>query len=132
MKVRLYGLIAALGLCCMATGCGGGSGPSASSAVEGVVILNGQEFTEEANINFVSPSTGNAAIAFIGPDGRFYVTGGMVPGEYKVIITPPTPTPENPAPKESNVPEKYRSPETSDLTSRIIGGRNDLKLEMKS
>jgi hypothetical protein len=68
----------------------------------------------------------------VGPDGTFVVKSGMVPGEYKVTVTPATPTPERPDPKDSKVPEKYRSSETSGLTSKITSGKNELKLDLKS
>jgi len=114
------------------SGCGSESKPTASSSVEGVVTLNGADLIEGGTVNFTSPATGNAAIAMVGPDGKFVVVGGMVPGEYKVTVTPLAPTPEHPAPKESSVPDKYRSPVTSDLTSKITSGKNELKFELKS
>jgi hypothetical protein len=118
-------------ICVMATiGCGDSSRPTAPSTVRGVVTLDGQVLPEGV-VNFSSSSTGDAAIAMVA-DGKFVVTGGMVPGTYKVSVTPPTPTPENPAPPVSKVPEKYRTPETTDLTSKITGGTNEVKLDLKS
>ncbi len=118
-------------LCLLATiGCGDSSRPTAPSTVRGVVTLDGQALPEGV-VNFVSSSTGDAAIAKVA-DGKFVVTGGMVPGTYKVSVTPPTPTPENPMPAVSKVPEKYRAPETTDLSSTIKGGTNEVKLDLKS
>lgn len=132
--IRLHAAIPILALfmSCGLAGCGGvSSKPTTSSTVEGIVTLDGEALTE-GTVNFASPSTGNAAIAAVGAGGKFVVIGGMVPGEYKVTITPPSPTPENPAPKESKVPEKYRSQGTSELSSKITSGRNELKFELKS
>jgi hypothetical protein len=56
----------------------------------------------------------------------------MVPGTYKVSVTPPTPTPDNPTPPDSKIPEKYRAVGTTDLSSKITGGTNEVKLELKS
>ena len=131
MVKRLVILTAVFGIWAV-SGCGNEAKPTTSSSVEGVVTLNGTELVEGGTVNFTSPSTGNAAIALVGPDGKFVVIGGMVPGEYKVTVTPLTPTPEHPTPKDSSVPGKYRSPVTSDLTSKITSGKNDLKFELKS
>lgn len=118
-------------LCMLATiGCGDSSRPTAPSTVRGVVTLDGQALPEGV-VNFSSSATGDAAIAKV-TDGKFVVTGGMVPGTYKVSVTPPTPTPDNPTPPVSKVPEKYRAPETTDLTSKITGGTNEVKLDLKS
>jgi len=129
---RLAVLTSVLGFLGAVSGCAGDARPTTSSIVQGIVTLNGEELTEGGNVNFASPSTGNAAIAMVGPDGTFVVTGGMIPGEYKVTVTPPTPTPDHPDPIESKVPEKYRNRETSDLTSKITSGKNELKLNLKS
>ena len=132
MVSRLTILAAVLGFCWVSAGCGGGgTGPATPSMVQGIVTLDGQALTA-GTVNFASHLTGNSAIATVGADGKFTVPGGMVPGEYKIIVTPRTPTPENPTPPESKIPEKYRRPDTSDLTSRITSGRNDVKLELKS
>jgi len=127
---RLLVLSALVGTSLVAAGCGGGSRPYTSSSVYGMVTLDGQALPE-GTINFASTLTGNAAIATVS-DGKFVVTGGMVPGDYKIVVTPPNPTPDNPMPKESKIPEKYRNPETTDLTGKINGGRNEVKLELKS
>jgi hypothetical protein len=111
-------------------GCGKSDQSKAVSVAKGVVTLNGVALTE-GTVNFNSPSTGNGAIAQLGPEGKFTIAGGIVPGEYKVTITPPTPTPENPTPKASDIPEKYRTEATTDLTATIKGTSSDLKFELK-
>lgn len=115
----------------VATGCGK-SGPKQTPpvVVKGQVTLDGKGL-DEGTVNFTSPGTGNGAIAKIGPEGKFVVTGGIVPGEYKVTITPPTPTPEDPKPKASNIPKKYRDIKTSDLTANVSGKDSELKFELK-
>ncbi len=133
MVSRLVLVTSIVGLCWAACGCAGGPPPpSVSSTVEGLVTLDGADLTEGGTVNFTSPSTGNAAIAMVGPDGRFVVLSGMVPGDYKVTLTPQGPTPQNPAPRESKIPTKYRSDKTSDLTTKISSGKNELKFELKS
>lgn len=130
MKFSPLTLIAsALSLMAM-IGCGDSSRPTAPATVRGVVTLDG-EALKEGVVNFSSATTGDAAIAKVA-DGKFTVTGGMVPGTYKVSVTPPTPTPDNPTPPESKIPEKYRASATTDLSSTITGGTNEVKLDLKS
>lgn len=130
MVSRLTVLSAVLGICWIASGCGG-PGAATPSIVQGIVTLDGQVLTA-GTVNFASSLGGNAAIATVGADGKFTVPGGMVPGEYKIVVAPPPPTPDNPTPVESKIPEKYRRPETSDLTHSVSVGRNEVKLELKS
>lgn len=119
-------------LLCFSTVAGCGSPPAlVVPEVKGIVTLDGAALTE-GTINFTSRHSGNAAVAHLGPEGKFVVTGGIVPGEYTVTITPPTPTPDDPTPKKSDIPEKYRAEETTDLTAKISGTANELKFELKS
>jgi len=37
---------------------------------------------------------------------------------------------ENPAPKPSSIPDKYRNEATTDLKAKISSGANDLKFEL--
>lgn len=113
-----------------AVGCGGSSNSAGSSTVKGTITVDG-EALPEGSISFSSPSTGNAVMAPV-KDGKFAVPSGMAPGQYKVVVAPPTPTPENPTPPASKIPEKYRIQETSDLTSTITNGANDVKFDLKS
>lgn len=111
------------------SGCGGTPAKETPTGVKGVVTLAGKPLSE-GTVNFSNSSTGNGAVAQLGAEGKFTVTGGVVPGEYKVTITPPTPTPENPAPKPSSIPDKYRNEATTDLKAKISSGANDLKFEL--
>jgi len=111
------------------SGCGGTPAKETPTGVKGVVTLAGKPLSE-GTVNFSNSSTGNGAVAQLGSEGKFTVTGGVVPGEYKVTITPPTPTPENPAPKPSSIPDKYRNEATTDLKAKISSGANDLKFEL--
>lgn len=124
---RLTQLASALMLC-LAVGCGGSSS-GLTSKVKGTITLDGVTL-QAGTINFASPTTGDAAIAQV-TDGKF-VVGRMAPGVYKVVVTPPTPTPDNPVTPESKIPAKYRAPETSDLTSTIKGGTIEVNFDLKS
>jgi hypothetical protein len=110
-------------------GCGGRVKP-ALTVVQGVVTLNGAALNE-GNVNFSSASTGNGAIAKLEADGKFMVKDGMLPGEYQVTITPPTPTPDNPKAKPSDIPPRYRTNAKTDLVAKISPAQNNLKFELK-
>lgn len=124
-------LMIAAGFCGLwaVSGCSGTPAKETPTGVKGIVTLAGKPLPE-GTVSFSNSATGNAAVAQLGAEGKFTVTGGVVPGEYKVTITPPTPTPDNPAPKASAIPEKYRNEATSDLKAKISSGANDLKFEL--
>lgn len=124
-------LIIASSICSLfaIVGCSGGTSGPAPSMVAGSVTLAGKALSD-GTVSFSSPGTGNGAIAKLGAEGKFVVSGGVVPGDYRVTVTPPTPTPDNPTPPASDIPEKYRSETTSDLTCKITGGSNTLKFEL--
>ena len=131
MISRKFVLAMVIGVSGALMGCSRPAAPPVVLEVKGTVTLDGAALTE-GTINFTSAHSGNAAIAHLGPEGKFVITGGIVPGEYKVTITPPTPTPDNPTPKTSDIPEKYRSEETTDLTAKVSSTAGDLKFELKS
>src|SRR5262245_24882447 len=71
-------------------GCGGGR----TSPVEGVVLLDGQPLAGAA-IGFVPQGTGRDATGQTNAKGEFSMStfeprDGVVPGEYKVVISPPS------------------------------------------
>lgn len=119
--------------------------------VEGALV-SFQSATVDSMGNAAKPATGTT-----GPDGRFqlstYVSGtdlvpGALPGEYKVTVskteTPAAPTGQSveeqmrqqmmggemPEPKHL-LPEKYASPETTDLTATVgADGAADLEFSL--
>lgn len=103
----------------------------AKGEVRGKITFKNKPVTE-GTVNFVNPTVGGGGEAQIGPDGSYAVEGGLVVGEYIVMInplqvmdssdprTPPTLV-EKPAP---NIPQKYRNP-TSPLKVTVKEGKND-------
>lgn len=68
-------------------GCGGGGDAAPKTVpVSGTVYLDGQPL-EGASVNFVSTTGKFAAVGRTGPDGRYELAQGAVPGENKVHIT---------------------------------------------
>ncbi len=153
-------------LCCAAmictaslltTGCGGGPEDDrpARTAVSGTVTHNGEP-VDEAVIAFVpvDQTAGRNANGRTNAEGVFQMgtfegTDGVVPGEYKVMITKfetsetPEALPEddpnydpNPKPQpppENLLPEKYASAENSGLTVTVEDGNEitDLKFDLQ-
>ena len=76
-------------LALMLAGCGG----SRTSPVEGVVLLDGKPLAG-ASIQFVPQGKGRDATGETDQKGQFAMStfkprDGMLPGEYKVVISPP-------------------------------------------
>lgn len=129
--VREYCILAlVLGL----SGCDGGEKGKPTATVSGTVTFNGQP-VKVGLVNFESDPPGNAAQGEL-KDGKFSVNGPVFLGKYKVTIgpprgAPPIPGQTAPIPDMKDVPKKYESPRTSDLTAEVKKGSNDLKFELK-
>ena len=137
-----YGILVSLAL--LAGGCGSGtkSGPPMGD-VRGTITYQ-QQPVAGANVTFV-PTTREtpAAAAVTGSDGSYKLSisgqqQGAVTGNYQVMITLNAPY-DGPLPKDmsaeaakeiyvgkSLIPEKYRSPATSQLTAEVKPGSNTL------
>lgn len=130
-------LIAPL-LCLLIAGCGGGSDGPARFPVKGKVTFSGEPVQEGmvtfGNENF--SSSGN-----ITTTGEYKLADDLPVGTYKVQISPPdiqTPPSfsvtgeEPPKPKEyPNIPQKYRTLATTDLSAEVESSENDIPLKME-
>lgn len=117
-------------LLCLA-GCSGESQPK--GVVTGTVTYEGTP-VKAGVVNFENSAAGQAAQATI-VDGRFQVEVPIPPGIYEVSVTPPpspppTPGESTPPPDPADIPAKYRTLGTSDLTAEISEGTNELKFEL--
>ena len=131
--------------------CLAGCGSSRTSPVGGVVLLDGKPVAD-ATVQFVpQEGKGRDATAQTDKNGEFAMStfkprDGMLPGEYKVVVTPPT-GPVDPtqyatsdaamsgakaAPKkERSFPEKYTRADQTPLT-QTVPASGKLTLELKS
>lgn len=129
-------------------GCGG----PRTSAVEGVVLLDGKPLVGAA-IQFVPQGTGQGANGETDKNGEFSMStfkprDGVVAGDYKVVITQlakAEPTPyasaeeamaaagKAPPPKPSGptLPEKYTRPDQTPL-AQTVPVKEKLKFDLKS
>jgi len=113
------------------------SGP-ATSPVKGKVTFQGKPVTE-GTVTFLNPTEGGAAEAQINKDGSYTFQGGVMPGEYLVVITPlmhivdTDPGKSPPAPVEkpaSDIPQKYRQQGTTKLRASVKPGPNEFPFDM--
>jgi hypothetical protein len=121
----------------VAVGCG--SSPDLAT-VEGTAAINGKPLSKGS---VVLHCEGRAYAGEIGPDGHFLVMSQgkplIPPGTYVVTLMPPPPvtqvdlqttelrTVAQADPRD--YPEKFRAPETSDMTKEIQAGTNQLTLD---
>lgn len=121
-------------LCLGVAGCGSSSkGPA--GYVSGKVTLNGNPVSN-ASVVFSSSTKGFAAEAKLDPAGAFRLTDSLPVGDYVVTVKPPPAPPPLGAPvapslPKSDIPEKYRSEEKSDLKFPIKAGANTANFDLK-
>ena len=124
--LALATLLAVIGL----AGCQ--SGP-AKGEVRGRVTFKGNPVTE-GMITFVNPGGGPGGEIQLGPDGNYEIPGGLVVGDYVVMVTPlihivdtsPGKTPPSPEEKRApNIPEKYRRQFSTPFRATVKKGPNE-------
>jgi hypothetical protein len=106
--------------------------------VRGKVTYKGKPVSE-GTITFINPSGGGSGDAQLGPDGSYEIKGGLVVGDYIVIVTPlihyvdtdPGKTPPSPEEKPApNIPRKYRAQASSPLKATVKEGPNTFNFDM--
>jgi hypothetical protein len=130
-------------------GCGGGS----FSSVSGTVTLDGKPLAG-ASVQFVPQGSGRDATGGTDRSGYFVMStnepgDGVVPGSYKVVISPPRDevdktqyatsgdamnAPAKAPPKKASgptVPEKFTRPDLTPLTQEVPT-KGSLKFDLKS
>jgi hypothetical protein len=137
-------------LICLLAGCGG----SGTSSVEGVVTFDDKPLPN-ASIQFVPQGDGRDATGQTDDSGHFTMStlkpgDGVMPGDYKVVITPPmeSTVPQQfataeeamnaaskaPPPKSAvpNFPQKYARVDQTPLTQKVpTDGRVTFELKSK-
>lgn len=127
--------LALTALLLIVAGCGGG-GPAKKPVgkVEGTVTFEGKP-VEAGSVSLELKGGGGGALATIGAGGKFTIAEVPV-GTYVVTVLPVELTPDDmadgkKAPPSDNIPEKYRSGQTSDLSTEIKEGANTVNVDMK-
>jgi hypothetical protein len=128
-----------------------GCGKSGPVSVRGVVKLDGQPVANAAVTFIAQDPGGRDAYGSTNEKGEFELSthkpgDGVLPGKYKVVITPPgeggssTPfdDPEKPvapakskAPRGPRIPEKYMAPAQTPLTQEVPP-KGDVVIELQS
>lgn len=133
VSVRIGSLLIAVALL---QGCAGETSTMPKTVeVSGLVTVNGTPLTEGA-VNFSSSSTGDAAIANINQDGRFLFGNGVLPGTYRVTITPSNsmipPAPGVTPPKLNlSIPAKYTDLASTDLKAEVTPQSTEFTFDLK-
>src|SRR5262249_48872935 len=100
--------------------------------VRGKVTFKGEPVTE-GMITFVNPTGGPGGEIRLGADGGYEIPGGLVVGDYIVMVTPlihivdtsPGKTPPSPQEKPApNIPEKYRRQASTPFRATVQKGQN--------
>lgn len=117
---------------CWLGGCGPAGAPTGS--VQGKVTHNGAPLTT-GTVTFVNQGTGVGASAELDGTGNYRVES-ILTGDYQVAIQPPAaPNPEEVAAgakvQTLTIPDKFQSPQTSDLTAKVEVGSNTVDFELK-
>ena len=132
---RFLQVLMGTSICFALAGCGG----NLPATVTGTVKSDGQ-LLDKGDLGFYPTSGGPPAMSTIEADGTFELsTGrqrGLKLGEYKVAVTSyNAPLKPGMTPKQvnaiSNVHEKYRSRDTTDVVVEVVAGRNDFDIEVK-
>lgn len=134
----------------LTSGCGGGGLPAGETGtVSGTVTYNGKPVPEGCGVMFL-PVSGEAGVMGIGTtdsSGAYTLKmrneENILAGKYTVGISPPNSDNGSDDPDSAaNVseetsepklpfPEKYLSPETSEVTFDVVAGSNSFNIEMK-
>ena len=115
-------------------GCGGGTTSKPTASVSGTVTANGQP-VKAGMVNFESDPPGSAAQGEL-KDGKFTLNGSVFLGKYKVTVgppklAPPVPGQTAPLPDTKDIPKKYETTKTSDLTAEVKAGSNTFTFDLK-
>ena len=124
-------------------GCGSTASGPATIPVTGEVTLNGQpvagadvafmpkvEDADYTPAQAITDSAGRFEVVSLFDQGRTTQTG-MLPGAYRVSVTQLEQPSSSARPPRNLLPEKYASPESSELSAEVDGeGENHLKFEL--
>lgn len=145
---RRLSLVFSLGMISMLIGCGEG-GP-AMNAVTGTVTIGGQPAADVLVTLQPTDSSMEAASGRTGADGSYTLTTGVqgkpgaMTGSYKVVLQPQSSSSMDeaayagggdqsapPAGPESNIPDEYRSAETTPKQVDVTSGANTIDIAIE-
>lgn len=116
-------------------GCSGGTSKGPTGNVSGTVTFDGQPVAT-GTVRLYSQKTGETGSGVLTEGGKFKFAEPLPVGSYQAIVVPPQePPPEVGKAYEpktyDNIPEKYRTELTTDITVEVKAGDNTITVEMK-
>ncbi|HBN74365.1 MAG TPA: hypothetical protein DD473_00800 [Planctomycetaceae bacterium] len=116
----------------MISGCAPTPGSSRpTGAVKVRVTIEGAEITTGL-VQFTNSANGISSAAELDVEGTASLSDVVV-GSYQVVIIPPSPEPGDPELMDyNNIPERYRSFNTTPLTAEVTSGDNKFEFALDS
>lgn len=131
----------------LSAGCGGSSGlpEGPRGTVQGTVTYNGEPVPEGSSVTFIHSETSLPASGTTSANGEYTLRmkgqKQILAGQYSVAVAPPKSeqSPEEAmeaqmqgesTQEDSPFPAKYASPATSELTTEVTEGSNDIPLKL--
>ena len=118
-----------------AGGCGSGTPAVETGSVAGVVQLDGQPVSN-ARVSFYNAERGAGATADVASDGSYSLPEPVPVGRYIIsVIRPDGGSPlsaEQQPEADWNIPDKYSSEATSDISVQIQAGENKVPVDLHS
>jgi hypothetical protein len=136
-NIRQWTCLCSVVVLLLATGC---NNAKPTGKLQGKVTFEGAA-VKDAKIQIQHTQTGEAAVAVVGSAGSYQFERPVTAGEYRVSVEPTfevpvagaggaTPAPIKP-PERTDIPERYRLPGTSGLTTAVKVGDNTFNVDMK-
>ena len=137
-RIRYWAALTALIAGAISSGC---SRPpeNPSGKVSGTITFQGKPITQ-GTVLFELKGGGAGGAAALDLEGKFSLVDALPVGSYVIAVAPPLPNPDDVAKPgfgsapvvKTEIPQKYRSPTTSDLSTEIKEGENPpLTLDLK-
>lgn len=118
------------------SGCGADPNAKSTGKVSGVVTFQGKPVAD--GVVYFSSKSGVGANAPLAAEGKFAIPDAVEVGDYTVTVTPPPPPPPRPedgppkpTPAAADIPQKYRSEQTTDLKATVKTGDNAFEFDLK-
>lgn len=137
-RIELSTMLSTAACLLLVAGLSGCGNSQPEGTVLGTVTFEDKPVTD-ARIQLQAQETGTAVAAELDSEGRYRIEQPVAAGTYVVTVNPIDNAPiagEEPAGSEptqrTDIPERYRAPATSGLTTTIAEGENTYDVQLKA